>query len=234
MSGSEILGVIRILLNYLGPTLKLFGFTLLYSIPLGMVVALLKMCRFKPISWLTNLYILVMRGTPLMLQIIVTYFAIPMLRRAEGLPAFLSSFLNSIEIQGEQFVFNAVLFAFVFNYAAYFAEIFRGGIESIPQGQYEAAAALSMTKMQTFFRIILPQVIKRVVPASSNEIITLVKDTSLANVVAYAEITLKAKEQMQNYSSLVPLFIAGAFYFILATILTLLSSFIEKKLNYYK
>ncbi len=234
MSASEIWGVVRILFQYLGPTLKLFGFTLLYSIPLGMIVALLKMCRFKPISWLTNFYILVMRGTPLMLQIIVTYFAIPMLRRAEGLPAFLSNFLQSIDIQGDNFLFNAVLFAFVFNYAAYFAEIFRGGIESIPQGQYEAAAALSMTKMQTFFRIILPQVIKRVVPASANEVITLVKDTSLANVVAYGEITLKAKEQMQNYSSLVPLFIAGIFYFVLATILTLLSSFIEKKLNYYK
>lgn len=234
MSGSEILEVIGILINYLGPTLKLFGFTLLYSIPLGMVVALLKMCKFKPVSWLTNFYILVMRGTPLMLQVIVAYYAIPMLRRAAGLPAFLTNFLNGIEIQGETFVFRAVLFAFVLNYAAYFAEIFRGGIESIPQGQYEAAAALSMTKTQTFFRIILPQVIKRVLPASSNEIITLVKDTSLANIVAYAEITLKAKEQMQLYSSLVPLFIAGAFYFILATILTLLSAFLEKKLNYYR
>lgn len=234
MSGSEILEVIGILINYLVPTLKLFGFTLLYSIPLGMVVALLKMCKFKPVSWLTNFYILVMRGTPLMLQVIVAYYAIPMLRRASGLPAFLTNFLNSIEIQGETFVFRAVLFAFVLNYAAYFAEIFRGGIESIPQGQYEAAAALSMTKTQTFFRIILPQVTKRVLPASSNEVITLVKDTSLANIVAYAEITLKAKEQMQLYSSLVPLFIAGAFYFILATILTLLSAFLEKKLNYYR
>lgn len=234
MTASEIWGVVRILFNYLGPTLKLFGFTLLYSIPLGMIVALLKMCRFKPVAWLTSFYILVMRGTPLMLQIIVTYFAIPMLRRAEWLPSFLSRFFHSIDIQGDHFLFNAVLFAFVFNYAAYFAEIFRGGIESIPQGQYEAAAALSMTKTQTFFRIILPQVVKRVVPASANEVITLVKDTSLANVVDYGEITLKAKEQMQNYSSLVPLFIAGVFYFVLATILTILSSFIEKKLNYYK
>lgn len=234
MSGSQILEVIGILINYLFPTLKLFGFTLLYSIPLGMVVALLKMCKFKPISWLTNVYILIMRGTPLMLQVIVAYYAIPMLRRANGLPAFLSNLLNNVEIQGETFVFRAVLCAFVLNYAAYFAEIFRGGIESVPQGQYEAAAALSMTKTQTFFRIILPQVIKRVLPASSNEIITLVKDTSLANVVAYAEITLKAKEQMQLYSSLVPLFLAGAFYFILATILTVLSAFLEKKLNYYK
>ncbi len=234
MTFEEIQKVILILLEYLVPTLKVFGFTLLYAIPLGMIVALLKMCRIKPISWITNLYILVMRGTPLMLQIIVAYYAIPMLKQAQNLPGFLSGILAKINIQDENFMFNAVLFAFVFNYAAYFAEIFRGGIESIPKGQYEAAAALSMTKMQTFFRIILPQVIKRVVPASSNEIITLVKDTSLANVVAYAEITMKAKQQMQNYSSLVPLFIAGAFYFILATILTLLSSYVEKKLNYYK
>lgn len=234
MSGEEIQKVFLILLEYLVPTLKIFGFTLLYSVPLGMIVALLKMCRFKPVSWLTNLYILIMRGTPLMLQIIVAYYAIPMLKMQEGLPNFLKSLLDGINIQGESFMFNAVLVAFVLNYAAYFAEIFRGGIESIPKGQYEAAASLSFTRTQTFFRIILPQVIKRVVPASSNEIIILIKDTSLANVVAYAEITLKAKQQMQNYSSLTPLFIAGAFYFVLAMILTLISSLVEKKLNYYK
>lgn len=234
MTGDEILKVVGILLEYLVPTLKIFGFTLLYSIPLGMIVALLKMCKIKPISWLTNLYILVMRGTPLMLQVIVAFYAIPTLKSQENLPAFMQNILSGIDIQGEQFMFNAVLVAFVLNYAAYFAEIFRGGIESIPKGQYEAAAALSFTKTQTFFRIILPQVVKRVVPASSNEIITLVKDTSLANVVAYAEITLKAKQQMQNYSSLTPLFIAGAFYFVLAMILTVASSAVEKKLDYYK
>ena len=131
-------------------------------------------------------------------------------------------------------MFNAIIVAFTLNYAAYFAEIFRGGIESIPKGQYEAAASLSMTKTQTFFHIILPQVVKRVVPASSNEIITLIKDTSLANVIAFAEITLKAKQQMQTYSSLTPLFIAGLFYFVLAMILTVISAAIEKKLDYYK
>lgn len=234
MTGEEIQKVFMILLEYLVPTLKIFGFTLLFAIPLGMIVAMLKMCRFKPVSWLTNLYILIMRGTPLMLQVIVAYYAIPMLKQQENLPGFISNFLSSINIQGEDFMFRAVLVAFVLNYAAYFAEIFRGGIESIPKGQYEAAAALSFTKTQTFFRIVLPQVIKRVIPASSNEIITLVKDTSLANVVAYAEITLKAKQQMQNYSSLMPLFIAGAFYFVLAMILTVISSLAEKKLNYYK
>ncbi len=234
MTGEEIRSVFLILLEYLVPTLKVFGFTLLYSIPLGMIVALLKMCRFKPVSWLTNIYILIMRGTPLMLQVIVAYYAIPMLKMQKNLPGFISNTLSGINVQGEGFLFRAVLVAFVLNYAAYFAEIFRGGIESIPKGQYEAAASLSMTKTQTFFRIILPQVIKRVVPASANEVITLVKDTSLANVVAYAEITLKAKQQMQNYSSLTPLFIAGAFYFVLAMILTIIASVIEKKLNYYK
>ncbi len=234
MTSQEVFKVVEILLEYLVPTLKVFGFTLLYSVPLGMVVALLKMCKFKPISYLTNIYILVMRGTPLMLQVIVAFYAIPMLKQSENLPAFMMSFLEGFDIKDENYMFNAVIVAFALNYAAYFAEIFRGGIEAIPKGQYEAAAALSMTKMQTFFRIILPQVVKRVLPASSNEVITLVKDTSLANVVAYAEITLKAKQQMQTYSSLVPLFIAGAFYFVMATLLTLVFSLIEKKLDYYK
>lgn len=234
MSGEEIRKVFMILLEYLGPTLKIFGFTLLYSIPLGMIVALLKMCKFKPVSWLTNIYILIMRGTPLMLQIIVAYYAVPMLKQNDNLPSFVQSLLSGINIQDDNFMFNAIIVAFTLNYAAYFAEIFRGGIESIPKGQYEAAASLSMTKTQTFFHIILPQVVKRVVPASSNEIITLIKDTSLANVIAFAEITLKAKQQMQTYSSLTPLFIAGLFYFVLAMILTVISAAIEKKLDYYK
>lgn len=228
MTGEDILKVVGILLEYLVPTLKIFGFTLLFSIPLGLVVAMLKMCRFKPVSWLTNLYILIMRGTPLMLQIIVVYYAVPYIQMANA------DLFTFIDIKDENYMFGAVLVAFVLNYAAYFAEIFRGGIESISKGQYEAAAALGMTKAQTFFRIILPQVIKRIVPASSNEVITLVKDTSLANVVAYAEITLKAKQQMQLYASLIPLFIAGVFYFAMATILTALFSFIEKKLSYYR
>lgn len=228
MTGEDILKVVGILLEYLIPTLKIFGGTLLFSIPLGLVVAMLKMCRFKPLSLLTNFYILVMRGTPLMLQIIVVYYAVPYIQMANP------DMLSFIDVKNENYMFNAVLVAFVLNYAAYFAEIFRGGIESIPKGQYEAAAALGMTKVQTFFRIILPQVIKRIVPASSNEVITLVKDTSLANVVAYAEITLKAKQQMQTYASLTPLFIAGIFYFAMATILTAVFAFIEKKLSYYR
>lgn len=234
MTSEEILKVTKLLLEFLLPTLKVFGYTLLFSVPLGMVVALLKMCKFKPISWLTNIYILIMRGTPLMLQIIVVYFATPYLKMMNNLPEFVRFFVDKIDIRAENYMLNAVLVAFVLNYAAYFAEIFRGGIESIPKGQYEAAASLSMTKIQTFFIIVLPQVVKRVVPASANEVITLVKDTSLANVVAYAEITLVAKQQMQNYSSLVPLFIAGVFYFVMSLALTIIFAFIEKKLDYYK
>lgn len=234
MNGEEILKVTGILLEYLIPTLKIFGGTLLFALPLGLVVTMLKMCRIKPVSWLANIYILIMRGTPLMLQIIVAYYAIPYIKLIPGMPDFLQSALAAFDIASPDYMFNTVLFAFSMNYAAYFAEIFRGGIEAIPKGQYEASAALGFTKVQTFFRIVLPQVIKRIIPASSNEIITLVKDTSLANVVAYAEITLKAKQQMQLYASLFPLFIAGVFYFAMAMLLTFIFSFIEKKLNYYR
>ncbi|MBQ8176718.1 MAG: amino acid ABC transporter permease [Oscillospiraceae bacterium] len=232
MTWEEILQCTEVIARYLIPTLKIFGFTLLFSIPLGMVVALLKMCKFKPVSWLINVYILIMRGTPLMLQIITIYYAIPMMKVSDS--AFLQNLFAGVDIKSESYQFNALIVAFALNYAAYFAEIFRGGIESIPKGQYEAAAALGMTKGQTFFRVVLPQVIKRIVPASSNEVITLVKDTSLASVIAYAEIFRKAKEQMVSYSNLTPLFIAGIFYFIMNAILTTVFAAVEKKLDYYK
>ncbi len=232
MTWEEILQCTGVILKYLVPTLKVFGFTLLFSIPLGMVVALLKMCKFKPVSWLINVYILIMRGTPLMLQIITIYYAIPMMKVSDSV--FLQNLFAGIDIKSDSYQFNALIVAFALNYAAYFAEIFRGGIESIPKGQYEAAAALGMTRSQTFFRVVLPQVIKRIVPASSNEVITLVKDTSLASVIAYAEIFRKAKEQMVSYSNLTPLFIAGVFYFIMNAILTTMFAAVEKKLDYYK
>ena len=226
MSWEEILNCTGVILKYLIPTLKIFGFTLLFSIPLGMVVALIKKCPFKPVGWLINVYILIMRGTPLMLQIITIYYAIPMMQQ-QGM-------LESINTRSDNYQFTALIVAFALNYAAYFAEIFRGGIEAIPKGQYEASAALGMTKSQTFFRVILPQVVKRIVPASANEVITLVKDTSLASVIAYAEIFRKAKEMMVTYSNLTPLFIAGLFYFIMNALLTMLFTAVEKKLDYYK
>lgn len=237
MTSQEIMHLFLLMLQYLLPTLKLFGFTLLYAIPLGMIVALLKMCKFKPVSWLTNLYILIMRGTPLLLQIIVVYYSVPTLRSNSHCPGFLKTLLDTVELKGDAgdvYMFRMILLAFVLNYAAYFAEIFRGGITSIPKGQYEAAGMLGFSRFQTFFRIILPQVIKRVLPASSNEVITLVKDTSLAYAMGYMEIMYIAKKQMTTFSSLTPLFMAGVFYFVLATLLTLLFGFAEKKLNYYK
>ncbi len=232
MSWEEILQCTEIIARYLLPTLKIFGFSLIFSIPLGMVVALLKMCRFKPVSWLINVYILIMRGTPLMLQIITIYYAIPMLKMADS--PFLQNLFAGVDTRSDSYQFTALITAFALNYAAYFAEIFRGGIESISRGQYEAAATLGFTKLQTFFRIILPQVVKRIVPASSNEVITLVKDTSLASVIAYAEIFRKAREQMVTYSNLTPLFIAGIFYFVMNALLTVIFSAVEKKLDYYK
>ncbi len=232
MTWNDILKATEVMLRYLGPTLKVFFYTLLFSIPLGVVVAVLRKVKFKPVSWLTAVYILIMRGTPLMLQIITVYYAIPMLR-INSFP-WLQNLLAGIDVRSERYQFSALIFAFIINYAAYFAEIFRGGIESIPIGQYEAAFSLGYTKFQTFFRIILPQVIKRIVPASSNEIITLVKDTALASVVAYPEIFRIAKEQMNYYSSLVPLFVAGLFYFVMNAILTIVLGSIEKKLDYYK
>ena len=226
MTWNEILQCTGVILKYLVPTLKIFFFTLIFSIPLGMVVALIKKCPFKPVSWLINIYILVMRGTPLMLQIITIYYAIPMMQK--------NGWLAAVDTRSDNYQFAALITAFALNYAAYFAEIFRGGIESIPKGQYEASAALGMTKMQTFFRVVLPQVIKRIVPASANEVITLVKDTSLASVIAYAEIFRKAKEMMVTYSNLTPLFIAGIFYFVMNAVLTAVFSAVEKKLDYYK
>ncbi len=228
MSWDEILKCAGVILKYLVPTLKVFGFTLLFSIPLGMIAALAKKCPFKPVAWLIDLYILIMRGTPLMLQIITIYYAIPMLQQA-GSEAF-----GWVDIRSGSYQFTMLILAFSLNYAAYFAEIFRGGMEAVPKGQHEASAALGLTKMQTFFRIILPQVVKRVVPASANEVITLVKDTSLASTIAYIEIFRKSREMMTNYSSLIPLFIAGVFYFVMNAVLTALFAAVEKKLDYYK
>lgn len=237
MSFEDIKNVAQILLEYLPNTLKLFFWTLVLSIPVGVIVTWLKKCRFKPVSWLTNLYILIMRGTPLMLQIIAVYYAIPMLlagAKKVGESNWFYDLIGKVNTRSENYMFTALVVAFVLNYAAYFAEIFRGGIESIPKGQYEAASMLGMTKMQTFFRIILPQVVKRVIPATSNEVIVLVKDTSLANVIAFAEITLKSKQMMNTYSSIAPLFVAGLFYFVMNAIVTVAFAFIEKKFNYYK
>ncbi|MCI5601335.1 MAG: amino acid ABC transporter permease [Hallerella porci] len=202
-------------------TLAIFGLTLLFSIPLGLLVAVLKMSRFRIVRYPVAFYISVMRGTPLLLQIVAIYFG----------SFYLSEYLG-VQLTFDRF--PAVIVAFTINYAAYFAEIFRGGIQSISKGQYEAAAMLGLSRTQTFYRIILPQVVKRVVPASANEVITLVKDTSLAQVIAVTELFALAKKQQAAYASIYPLFVAGIFYYIANLLLSVLFAFVERKLNYYK
>lgn len=200
----------------IGATLLIFAATLLFSIPLGMVVALLRMNRYKIISAPVGLYILVMRGTPLMLQIFAIYFAVPM---------FFGVNFDRM---------TATIVAFSLNYAAYFAEIFRGGIQSIPQGQYQASQVLGLTKLQTFFHIILPQVCKRVLLPVSNEVMTLVKDTSLANVIAVSELFREAKNVASRVASVEPLFVAGLFYLLMNGVVTLVFNYLTKKLDYYR
>ncbi len=218
---SELSTLLPILWGGFCTTLAIFGLTLLFSIPLGLLIAVLKMSKWRVVRYPVSFYISVMRGTPLLLQIVAIYFG--------------SYYLS--EYAGVDFSFDrfpAVIVAFSINYAAYFAEIFRGGIQSVPKGQYEAAYMLGMTRTQTFFRIILPQVVKRVVPASANEVITLVKDTSLAQVIAVTELFALAKKQQAAYASIYPLFVAGVFYYVANLLLSVLFAYLERKLNYYK
>ncbi|MED9823023.1 MAG: amino acid ABC transporter permease [Christensenellales bacterium] len=197
-------------------TLLIFSTTLLFSIPLGMVVALLRMHRSRLIRVPVSLYILVMRGTPLMLQIFALYFAIPML---------LGCTLDRM---------TATILAFSINYAAYFAEIFRGGMMSLPAGQREACQVLGLTRVQGFFHVTLPQVIKRVLLPVSNEVITLVKDTSLANVIAVGELFRAAKNEASRTASIEPLFVAGLFYLLMNGAVTLVFGMLNRRMAYYK
>lgn len=204
------------LLEGMGVTLRIFSLTLIMSLPLGLLISLCSMSKFKVLKFPIKTLIWIIRGTPLMLQLIVF-----------GLGPGL------IGIKGMN-MFVAVIIAFVLNYACYFAEIFRGGIESIPKGQYEAGAVLGLTKTQIFFKIILLQVIKRIIPPMGNEFLTLVKDTSLANTIMIYEITWNAKRMMNSEHILWPLFYSGLFYLLLCGILTLIFNYIEKRLDYYK
>ncbi len=195
---------------------RLFLETLLFSIPLGLIISFGSMSKFKPLSFIVKIFVWCIRGTPLMLQLFVVFyvpglvFGIPMRNRM-----------------------LAALIAFVINYACYFSEIFRGGIESINKGQYEAGQVLGLTKSQIFFKIVLLQVVKRIVPPMSNEIITLVKDTSLARVIAVAEILMSA-ERFAGKGIIWPLFYTGAYFLVFSGLLTILFSYIEKKLSYFK
>lgn len=198
---------------------EIFILTLVLSLPLGLALSFGRLSGKGPVRLATKLYISVMRGTPLMLQLIVVYFA----------PFYLFGIRIST---GYRFI--AVILAFVLNYAAYFAEIYRAGIESIPAGQYEAAKVLGYGGGQTFFRIVLPQVIKRVLPPITNEMITLVKDTSLAFVLAVTEMFTVAKQFSAKESSVLPLMAAGVFYYIFNLIVAVLMERAEKKLDYYR
>ncbi|HIU16745.1 MAG TPA: amino acid ABC transporter permease [Candidatus Ventricola intestinavium] len=211
--------LIRLVLSMrdgMAATLAIFGSTLVFSLPLGLLVALLRMNRHRAVSAPVSLYILVMRGTPLMLQIFAIYFAIPM---------WTGMNLDRM---------SATILAFSLNYAAYFAEIFRGGIQSIPVGQLEAGQVLGMTRAQTFFHIVMPQMIKRVLLPVSNEVITLVKDTSLANIIAVAELFRAAKNEASRTASVEPLFVAGLFYLLMNGAVTLFFSSMNRRLAYYK
>lgn len=209
-----------------GKTLLIFALTLAFSVPLGLLVCFGSMSKLGftvggkkicPVSIITKAFVWIIRGTPLMLQLIVIYYGPGLLFHTDLMPRF-----------------TAVLVAFVVNYAAYFSEIYRGGIESVPGGQYEACAVLGMTKAQTFFRVILMQVVKRIIPPMSNEIITLVKDTSLARVIAVYEIIWSAQAYIKLNGLIWPLFYTGAFYLAFSGLLTLLLGRLEKKLGYFK
>ncbi|MDO5392667.1 MAG: amino acid ABC transporter permease [Eubacteriales bacterium] len=209
--------ILRQLASGFGQTILIFALTLLFSLPLGMVVYFGRVCKFKPVSWLVKIYISIMRGTPLMLQLLLWYFG--------------PYYLWGMNIGG--YKFTAILLGCSLNYAAYFAEIYRSGIESIPVGQYEAAQLLGYNKQQTFFKIILPQVVKIVLPAVTNEVITLVKDTSLVYSVSYIEMFAVAKQIAAAQTTVVPFFIAGAFYYVFNFLVAWLMELFEKKLDYY-
>lgn len=197
-------------------SILIFFLTLIFSLPLGLVVAQLRMSRFKIINIPIRLYLLIVRGTPLMLQLLFIYFA----------PYYL------MKLSYDRFV--AALLAFSLNYAAYFAEIYRGGIESIPKGQYEAASMLGFTKMHTFMRIILPQVVKRIMPAMGNEFMTLVKDTALAQTIAVAELFRIASSAASRAFSTLPFIFAGIIYLVLNSLVEWAFNKAEKRLDYYK
>ena len=216
MEPEYIIKLIKILTEGLSVSLKIFTLTLIFAIPLGIIVSVLSMSKNKFIAFGTQIYILIMRVTPLLLQIICIYFA----------PYYI------FRISYNRFI--AIILAFSLNYAAYFGEIFRSGIESIPKGQWEAAFTLGFNKIKTFFIIILPQAIKRVIPAISNEVITLVRDTSLAQVIGVTELFSLAQKQANFKFSIIPLLVAGLIYLIISMILTAIFNYLEKKLNYYR
>lgn len=206
------------LVSGFGTTLQIFLLTLVGSIPLAIPVALARMSRIRPLSWVARAYISVLRGTPLMLQMFAIYFA--------------PYYVFGIQLTPDS-KWQACIVAFILNYAAYFAEIYRSGIQSIPRGQYEAAEVLGYSRSQTFWRIVAPQVAKRIIPAMGNEIITLVKDTSLAFSIGVAEMFSTAKALVASQVSMVPFAIAAVFYWVFNFLVELALGAVEKKMDYY-
>ena len=212
---SYILEILPSLLSGAATTLQVFALVLVFSIPLGIMLAFSMQIRLKPLQWLLHIYIWIMRGTPLLLQLIFIYYVLP-----------------SIGIRMDRI--PAAIIAFTLNYAAYFAEIFRGGISSIPTGQYEAAKVLKFTPVQTIRLIILPQVVKIVLPSVFNEVMTLVKDTSLVYALGISDLILASRTAANRDASLAPMFVAGLIYLLLIGLATLIAKQVEKKFSYYK
>ena len=213
----QIVSVSAELMGGFGQTLKIFALTLAFSIPLGLVVCFGSMSKFRPLRFLIRSFVWVIRGTPLMLQLLIIFFGPGLLF---DLPAMSR--------------FQAVILAFSINYACYFSEIYRGGIESIPIGQFEAGQVLGLSKGQIFFRIVLPQVIKRILPPMGNEFITLVKDTALARVISLQELMWEGESFIKSDGWIWPLFYTAVFYLAASGLLTLLFGWVEKKLGYYR
>ncbi len=208
--------VISKLLESFGINCTLFVVTLLLALPLGLIISFGSMSRFKPLSWLVKTFVWIIRGTPLMLQIIIIFYGPGLLWNGDLMPRL-----------------NAACVAFVINYACYFSEIYRGGIQSIPRGQYEAGQVLGMTKSQIFFKVTLLQVIKRILPPMGNEFMTLIKDTALANVISNKEIIMMAKE-FSTKGLIWPLFSTAIFFLLFCGALTLLFGWLEKKMDYFR
>ena len=213
----------------LGQTMIIFALTLVLALPMGLVVMLGRRSRFKPLSWLVRAYISIMRGTPLILQLLVVCFG----------PYYISKWLVDLGLTQQilrvsgGWRFTSLILGFVINYAAYFCEIYRSGMDSIPVGQLEAAEILGYNRAQTFIRIELPQMVKRVLPSVTNEIITLVKDTSLAYALAYTEMFTLAKQIAAAETSIMPLFVAGLFYFVVNALVAWGMALVEKAFGYY-
>lgn len=217
--GEKLASICKQLLKGVGASLAIFFLTLLFALPLGLLIAFGKMSKFKPLSGLVTVYISIVRGTPLMLQLLVVFFG----------PYYLFGVSTSASYR-----FYAVIIGFTLNYAAYFAEIYRSGIQAVPKGQHEACEILGYSRSQKFFKIVFPQMVKNIIPSITNEVITLVKDTSLAFAISYTEMFTLAKQVAAAQATIMPLFIAGVFYYVFNAVVAFVMDRIEKKLNYFR